>query len=50
MSLFSIVTILVEGIEILAYKITLISTELYILRIVNKALSKYYRAKKNCIR
>jgi len=50
MSLFSIVAILVKGIEILAYKMTLISAELYILRVVNKALSKRRRAKKNHIR
>ena len=40
---------LAKGIELLAHKVTLISTKLYILWVANKALSKCYRAKKNCI-
>ena len=50
MLLFSIVATLVKGIEILAHKITLISAKLRILRVVNKVLSKHYRARKNHIR
>jgi hypothetical protein len=49
MLLFLIVAMLVKGIEILAYEITLMSTELCILRVVNEALSKRRRAKKNRI-
>jgi len=33
----------------MAYKITLLFIEIYIFQIVNKAFSKYYRTKKNCI-
>ena len=40
---------LAKGIELLAYKVTLISTKLYTLQVANKELSKYCRAKKNCI-
>ena len=38
-----------KGIELLAYKVTLMSAKLYTLWVVNKALSKCYRAKKNYI-
>jgi hypothetical protein len=41
---------LAKGIERIAYKITLLSTEVRILRVVNKALSKRRRAKKTYIR
>jgi hypothetical protein len=50
MLLFSIVAVLAKGTEILAYEMTLISAELRILRVVNEALSKRWRAKKNRIR
>ena len=39
-----------KGIERLAYKLTLVNTELRILRAANKALSKRRKAKKNRIR
>jgi hypothetical protein len=49
MSLFSIITILIKGIEILVYKNTLLTTKVYTLRKVNEALSKCRRARKNRI-
>jgi hypothetical protein len=47
--LFQTVKVLAKGTELLAYKITLISIKLHILQAANEALSKYCRAKKNCI-
>jgi hypothetical protein len=47
--LFQTVKALAKGIKLLAYKMTLMSAKLYILQAANKALSKRYRAKKNCI-
>jgi hypothetical protein len=47
--LFQTVAVLAKSTELLAYKVTLMSAELHILRAANKALSKCYRAKKNCI-
>ena len=40
MSSFEIVTILAKNIKLLAYKITLLSAEVYTLYKVNKVLSK----------
>jgi hypothetical protein len=48
--IFQTVAILAKGIELLAHKVTLMSTELRTLRAANKALSKRRRAKKNRIR
>ena len=50
MLLFQTVAILAKGIELLAYKVTLISAELRTLRATNEALSKRRRAKKTRIR
>jgi hypothetical protein len=41
---------LAKGIERMAYEITLLSIEVYILRVINKTLSKYYRTKKARVR
>jgi len=48
-SIFDTVISLVKGIEILAYKITLLTTKIQILRKANEALSKRRRAKKTRI-
>jgi hypothetical protein len=48
--LFETVASLAKGIELLAYEMTLMSTELRTLRAANEALSKRWRAKKNRIR
>jgi hypothetical protein len=45
-SIFETVATLAKGIERIAHEMTLLSTEIYILRVANKALSKRYRAKK----
>ena len=47
--LFSTVTILAKGIEILAYKVTLLTAKIYTLYKANKALNKRQRAKKTYI-
>jgi hypothetical protein len=44
-SIFETIVVLAKGTERLVYEITLLSAEVYILRVVNKALSKRYRAK-----
>ena len=44
--LFEIITTLAKGIEQIAYKMTLLSVEVYTLWVANKALSKYYKTKK----
>jgi hypothetical protein len=49
-SLFLIVALLVKNIKKLAHELILITTEVYILRKINKVFSKYRRAKKNRIR
>jgi hypothetical protein len=45
--IFTTVTVLAKGTEILAYEVTLLTAENCILRKTNKALSKCCRAKKN---
>ena len=49
-SIFKTIAILVKGIELLAYKITLLLAEVYTLRKANKVLSKRRRAKKTRVR
>jgi hypothetical protein len=41
---------LAKGIEQLAYKVTLLTAKVRTLQAANEALSKRWRAKKNCIR
>jgi hypothetical protein len=48
--IFVIVATLAKGIEILAYKNTLLATKNHTLYKANEVLSKRYRAKKNYIR
>jgi len=44
-SIFQIIAMLAKGTEILAYKMTLLTTEVYALHIANETFSKCYRAK-----
>jgi hypothetical protein len=48
-SIFETIATLAKITERLVYKMTLLSTEVYILRVVNKILSKRYRAKKTLV-
>jgi len=41
---------LAKGIEQIVHKMTLLSAEIYTLWVTNKALSKYYKAKKARVR
>jgi hypothetical protein len=43
---FETIRALAKDIKQIAYKIIFLSAEIYTFRVVNKALSKYYRAKK----
>jgi hypothetical protein len=45
-SIFETVVVLAKDTERLAYEMTLLSAEVYILQVANEALSKRYRAKK----
>jgi hypothetical protein len=49
-SIFETIVVLAKGAERLAHEMTLLSAEVYILRVVNKALSKRRRAKKTRVR
>jgi hypothetical protein len=48
--IFEIIVILVKGTELLAYKMILLSTEIYTFRKANKILSKRRKAKKTRVR
>jgi hypothetical protein len=48
--MFNTTVLLARGIEVLAHEVILLSAKIHILRLTNKALSKYRKAKKTYLR